>query len=284
MDYPTTMPDADFDICGFALLEHDSLSGATSHARSVELFRDGVVRPSLKALAAGVSQLQASDDDVADFFASDLEELFQASVEGYLLTVQSMWERGLRAMLIARDKVLYGGSHEEKLQRAVWKAPKNGDDLHSHFEALMAFSLEAFDAYEDLNLLQSLGSAVRHGDGASARRVHELCPGLWVNWIDPYMPFTAGPFSIPATGVGPKHPSFKAITLPEALLEQMIQSVAWFWEDVDNLRCASFKSKHHTVMERLDAWSGQRHERAARRVWSADSPLAGPAAFATEEQ
>jgi len=180
--------------------------------------------------------------------------------------------RGLRGLLIAREKALFAGKAETKLQRAVWQHA-NQEDLHNHFERLMGFPFAAFDSYSGLDFLQCLASAIRHGDGSSAKRVHALCPGLWWNWIDPYEPFVAGPFVIPASGGGPRHPPFGAITLPEALLEQMIQAVLWFWEDLDNLRCASFRRKHHTVDVRLKCWPGGRAGRQAKRVWSAAVPI-----------
>lgn len=267
-----TPPPDDFDLCGFALLEHDSLRGAMSHARSLELFRDSVVRPSLRALDAEIARLDGSEEPGAEFFSSDLGELFQASVEGYLLTLQSMWERGLRGMLVARERKLCSGQAEAKLQRAVWRDTKGGD-LHDHFERLMGFPITMFGGYTDLDFLQCLASAIRHGDGPSARRVHELCPGLWWNWIDPSEPFVAGPFRFePSTG--PKHPPFSSITLPEALLEQMTQAALCFWEDVDNLRCMSFHNKHHTVVARLNEWPAEQARRESRRVWSAAKPLA----------
>jgi hypothetical protein len=262
----------EFNLCGFALLEHDSLLGATSHARSLELFRDSVVRPSLRALDAEIARLDGSDEPGAEFFSSDLGELFQASVEGYLLTVQSMWERGLRGMLVERERRLCAGQAEAKLQRAVWRDTKGGD-LHDHFQRLVGFPITHFDAYGDLDFLQCLASAIRHGDGPSARRVHELCPGLWWDWIDPSKPFVAGPFRIEPSD-GTRHPSFSAITLPEALLGQMMQAALWFWEDVDNLRCMSFHNRHHTVVTRLDDWPAERAQRESRRVWSAAKPLA----------
>jgi hypothetical protein len=266
------MSPTEFDLCGFALLEHDSLGHATAHARSLELFQDSVIHPSLRALDAEIARLEGSEEPGAEFFVSDLGELYQASVEGYLLTVQSMWERGLRSMLVARERRLHAGDAEGKLQRAVWHDAKGGD-LHAHFKRLMGFPLTVFDAYCDLDFLQCLASAIRHGDGPSARRVHELCPGLWWNWIDPDETLVAGPIRLQPSPGSPKHPSFSSITLPEDLLEQMTQAVLWFWEDVDNLRCSSFTCKHHTVVERLDAWPAERALREGKRVWSPSKPL-----------
>ena len=92
-----------------------------------------------------------------------------------------MWERGLRAMLIRREKKLAQTPQPQALERATWggKSPS----LQDHFVRLMGVPLYAFDSYSDLDFLQNLGSAIRHGDGVAARKVHQLCPKLWFNWI-----------------------------------------------------------------------------------------------------
>ena len=268
----------DFDISGYALLDHESLGYTFSNLHPVELFQGSVVRPSLAALDAEISRLQASDDPANRFFSSHLEDLFQASVEGYVLTTQAMWERGLRSMLLTREKKLATGIGLEKIERAVWRLANGtkGNDLHQIFEKLMGFPISAFDAYEDLDLLQSLGNAIRHGDGAAARRVHELAPGLWWNWIPPGETYMAGPFQVTTPEDGPTHPSFSAITMPQVLLEQMIQSVLWFWQDIESIRCNSFERKDVSVVRHLASLSAERALRASKRVWFPSSNVAAP--------
>lgn len=255
------------DITGYAWTDHESVGSPTSHTGSLELFRDSVVRPSLQALDEELRKLQGSEEPGADFFVDDYAALLQTTTEGYLIAVQSMWERGLRAMLILREKKLVRGAQAAVLERATWSEKPGG--LQDHFLRLMGLPLQAFDSYADLDLLQSLGNAIRHGDGAAARRVHQLCPNLWFNWIDPSEDVVVGAFRIAAPPDAPKNPSFESITLPEAVLEQMIQSVLWFWEDIENIRCNSFKRKHHTVVNKLSAWQANRMLRPNSRFWHA---------------
>lgn len=254
------------DITTYVWLDHDSIGAPTSRAHSLSLLRDSVIRPSLKALDVEIDVLRKSDEPAADFYAEDLADLFQTTVEGYLLTVQSMWERGLRSMLMLREKSLSKGADLAALERASWvgKSP----NLHDHFDRLMGIPLQSFDSYADLDLLQSFGNAIRHGDGNAARRVHQLCPSLWWNWMAPGETLEAGPFRITMPTDGPNHPSFSSITLPEAVLEQMIQSVLWFWEDIENMRRNAFKRKHYTVVQTLAAWNEQRSLRKGSRIWS----------------
>lgn len=259
------MDPSDCDITNYAWLDHDSIGFPDSHLESLKLFRDTVVQPSLQALDAEITKLQGSSDPAAVFASDDYAALFQATVEGYLIAVQSMWERGLRAMLIQREKKLTQTPQPLVLERATWggKSP----NLQDHFFRLIGVPLHAFDSYSDLDLLQSLGNAIRHGDGTAARKVHQLCPNLWFNWIAPGEEIVAGPFRIVASHHGPKNPPFDLITLPESVLEQMILSVMWFWEDIENMRCNSFKRKHHSVVAKITAWQASRAHRQSSRVW-----------------
>jgi hypothetical protein len=258
------MNNSDFDIHQFVLLDHDSLGFPEGHARALQLFRASVVTPSLREIDREIEENARSEEPGSEFFESDLADLFQATVEGYLLTVQSMWERGLRRLLANRERRLCGGAEVNTLQKALWSSgPKS---LQSHFERLVAVPLTSFDSYGDLDLLQNLGNAIRHGDGPSAERVHNLAPTLWWNWIGPGKTILAGPLTIvtPADG-----PSFDNVTLKEVVLEQMIQSIAAFWEDLECMRCNSFRNKHESVVRKLEAWPDERQRRRSTRVWMA---------------
>jgi len=259
------MDQPDCDITNYAWLDHDSIGLPDSHLESLKLFRERVVHPSLQALDAEITKLQGSNDPAAVFFSDDYAALFQTTIEGYLIAVQSMWERGLRAMLIRRAKKLAQTPEPQALERATWGG--RSPSLQDHFVKLMGVPLHAFDSYPDLDFLQNLGNAIRHGDGAAARKVHQLCPKLWFNWIAPGKEIVAGPFRVIVPHDGPKNPPFGLITLPESVLEQMIQSVMWFWEDIENMRCNSFKHKHHSVVAKISAWHVSRLHRHSLRVW-----------------
>ncbi|MFM0526428.1 hypothetical protein PQR11_15755 [Paraburkholderia strydomiana] len=217
------------------------------------------------ALDAEITRLQASDEPSAIFITDDYADLFQTTVEGYLIAVQSMWERGLRATLIRREKKLINARDTRALERATWEGKPHS--LQDHFLRLMGVPLHAFDMFPDLDILQNLANAVRHGDGASARKVHELCPTLWFNWVAPDDVLVTGPYRIAGSRDGPKHPPFESITLPEQLLEQMIQSVMWFWEDIEHMRCNSFKRKSGSVVAKISTWQVGRAQRRNARVW-----------------
>lgn len=264
----TQMATTHVDIHTFVWLDHESVGLPLGHARALELFRDSVLRPSLKALDQEIEANQRSEDPAADFFTGDLEDLYQATVEGYILTVQSMWERALRGLLIHRDKKLFGGQRLKAIQRDPWSSEK-GPTLQAHFAWMLGVPPNAFDAFEDLDLLQNLGSAIRHGDGNAAKKVHELAPSLWWNWLPPGGAVQAGPFNFAVPADWPPHPSFNKVTLTQQVLEQMVQSVVQFWTDLELMRCNSFKNKHESTQRWLDEWPAERALRASKRLWTA---------------
>ena len=254
------------DIYQFALLHHESLEFPHSHERSLRLFKESVVHPSLRSLSSAIDANSRDEDPTAVFLVDDLANLFQATVESYLLAVQSMWERGLRDLLITREERLRTGIKKADLQRANWSA--KSDSLQMRFEQLIGLPMTAFDSYADLDFLQHLGNAVRHGDGSSAEKIHSLSPSLWFNWLAPGEVIHACLYPIVVPKDAPKHPSFNEVTVEQRLLEQMIQSVTNFWLDLEYIRCNSFRSKSVSTIQHLEKWVAERSARQTNRFWN----------------
>lgn len=252
-----------FDHTQFSWLDHSSIGHPTSHIRSIELLRDSVIQPSLQALDREIDALRASDDEAADFFADDLADVFHTSVEGYLITVQSLWERGLRAMLILREKALQG-DRGPAIEKATWGGKHS---LQAHFERLLGLRMELFDTYEDLDMLQSFGSAIRHGNGRAARKIYDRHPSLWINFMTPGTTFNIGACQLTISEDAPTHPSYEDISLPEAVLKQMLLSVEWFWMDMETIRCRSLRLQNESTIKSIAAWDKERESRRGKRVW-----------------
>ncbi|WP_157751141.1 hypothetical protein [Janthinobacterium svalbardensis] len=168
----------------------------------------------------------------------------------------------------------------DKLQNASWSTestapirytrPTKADSLQCHFQRLLTVPMIAFDSYNDLDLLQHLGNAIRHGDGRSAKRVHELAPTLWFGWLAPGTVIQAGLFNISVPHDAPKHPSFDNVTVQKIVLEQMIQSVTDFWDDLECMRCNSFRSKDEVVVQHLQSYLEERRGRYDKRLWTVE--------------
>jgi len=269
LQYTHRMPNSVFDPAQHIFPDSEAIRQAITHVYALEMFAQSVVQPSLAALDRQLETADQSDEPAADFMYADLADLFHSTVEGYLLTVQSMWERSLRRMLVECDKRLCAGQNESAIQKARWERDTSRG-LQAHFHRLLGFRMSDMYAYGDLDLLQNLGNAIRHGDGPSARRVHELAPNLWHQWLARGTLIQVGPYDITIPLSEPPQPSFETATLNEALLKQMISAVVDFWMDLESLRCHSFRAIHPSTVEQLRAWAQEREARRAVRDWTAE--------------
>jgi hypothetical protein len=232
---------------------------------ALKLFRDEVVNASIGALDRQIDALERSEDEAERSFGVDVyAELRQSTIEGFLLTTQSMHERGLRGLMFAMaTRLRWEKADCSKLQKVLWALGEKRS-VQSEFARLFEAPIQWFGRYDDLNLLWILASAIRHGDGASAQRLHEICPALWTQWLAPGSPLPGGRV-VPDTA--PAHPSFGRITLTRALLDQMIMTVQGFWEDIEYVRCNSFSRRHKSTDVFMDTLRAARRARDSERVW-----------------
>lgn len=237
------------------------------HANAVRLYMDSVVGPALDAIDARHDELERDEDPVAAFLKGDIEELRKSAIEAFALAIQSLWERQLR-------EFLKGCARELKRGDGLVKALGTDDwtKLVKHFGDLRGVSLEVFDSFEDLDLLQLLGNACRHGDGKSATMLHARWPDLWPAW-PPSLP---GPWtSLPGSEARPPPPPFSTISLPRALLDRVANAVIWFWEDHNYIYTNSLFSKHRNVAGSLQAMREDRARRPPRQSVAATRTVCG---------
>lgn len=254
------------NIEAVSVSEHDALRGAVSHVYALRLYHEGVVGPALKALDDEITRLEASSDPVDIFVRSDYADLYHETVAGFLLTVQSTFERGLRSMLAHWPTRKSDPAHKLKTQKAPWSLTQS-PNLQDIFNSLVGLRLQLFDSYSDLELLQLIGNSLRHGDGPSAERLHEICPQLWPHWVAPGSVLQLEGTSMVVPSSAPSHPSLDRITLPQALLEQMILSVTWFWEDINFIRCNSFSNSAPPIERSQREHLKSMKQRSSMRVW-----------------
>lgn len=178
------------------------------HANAVRLYMNSVVGPALDAIDARHAELERDDDPVAAFMKADVEQLRKSAFEAFALAIQSLWERQLREFLM-------GCARELKCSDALVKSLATDDwtKLVKHFGDLRGVPLEVFDSFEELDLLQLLGNACRHGEGKSATMLHARWPELWPEW-PPSLP---GPWPpLPGSEAPPPLPPFSTISVPRA--------------------------------------------------------------------
>lgn len=241
---------SDVDITKHKLVEHDALRAASAHMYALQHFRDHVVNPSINSISTKVDELLNGMDDYAVFMLSDFIDLRNTSIQAFTLAVQAMWERGVREILSALDSSKFNGSELSAIRTAKWSDSEKKGSLQFYFKQLVGISMRSFTSYTELNVLFVLANGIRHGDGFSVDRLYELCPSLWPNAVNQKLT-----------------PSFTEINIPLSALEQMIKSVHWFWDDIENIRCNSFERKAPIVEQKLSNWRLGIDQRDAERVW-----------------
>lgn len=259
------------DITTHLVADHNSMGNPTAHHLALGLYWTDVVAPSLRALKDELQETRDSEDPTDSFFLNDIADLMQSTAAGFLIAVQSMWERWLRRFLVDRDWALWTGPKDDAtrmvrasaIQKARWSSAggKSTLDLHQHFERLLGLPLSCFDAYADLCILQDAGNAIRHGEGASLTRLLSAHPDLRSVVVDAALRAESW------NGAGAQ-PEERAAAVQAAFVEQMLDATRWFWEDLENIRCNSFARKSASVLKNLAAWPDTRMARAATRVWS----------------
>lgn len=226
------------------------------HSRIVAAYMQDVIDPSLTALNAQVQAWGESTEEWAPFAHSDAEKLLRATIESFCLSIQSLWERQLRDYLAGCAQQLRS---DEKL--ASYISRMNWGELIKVFQDLRGISLEDFDSFPDLDLLQLLANACRHGDGKSARDLFKRNPELWPTWcnevLDGMEKVRGGELS------GTRMPSFNNIAIPPSMLRRFADAIIWFWDDAEYVYINSLKSKHPSVYSKL---AKMREDRANRHT------------------
>ena len=136
-----------------------------------------IVEPSIAAMEQRIQKLDTlskGDDVVAAFSVGPAEELLRATIMGYCLSLQALWEKQIRGYLESCARELKADHRaEQKSRTETW------DDLNRLFEQVRGVPLSAFDESRRLNLLQLLGNVCRHGSGSSLQRLAVEHPELW---------------------------------------------------------------------------------------------------------
>lgn len=224
---------------------------AVLHRPRVRAFLNDVVKPALAAIDADIERWATTQEGGWMFAVADGEALLQATIQAFCLSIQSLWERQLRNWLSA---CISPGPARQRLQQTARKGTLPELSTLSH--ELRGIPLTAFPSYPDLDLLQRVGNACRHGDGWSAVALFRSNPELWPTWTS--APF---PWSDKDPPVGPQPPSFEHAVLPRELLSRFATAIVGFWEDVEYIRLNSIRRKDERILAELDALRRTREAR-----------------------
>lgn len=214
-----------------------------------------VIKPALDVLVPRSDRWRTTENLIESLELEDYELAYRYTMQGFSLAVQSMWERQLRSYLLvcSREQPELGVS-AASVMHATWP------ELQSLFLTLRGVPLSVFESFTDLDLLQTLGNACRHGDGGSARKLFRICPDIRDQGLEP-----SGSWWREDERLVPSEPTFERVTIPAAVLHQMVLSVVWFWEDQEVVFFNSEPGDLHKKIRSVGKCLEQR--RLRRRVW-----------------
>jgi len=175
----------------------------------VRAFLRDVVEPALTAPDADIERWANTKEGGAPFAHADTRELVRATTEAFCLSVHSLFERQLRRWLAG---CVFSLAHT--LERVETAEKRSVNSLNALLHEVRGIGLSEFYSWPNLQRLELLANACRHGDGDSARRLFKRHPELWPNW--PPMPFLVPGETDLVVPACP--PSFNSIVVPRKRL------------------------------------------------------------------
>jgi len=204
-------------------------------------FLSEVVEPSLDALGSQLDKWKNSENPIAAFYISDLEDLYRVTIMAFCLSIQALWERQIREYLVGCAQELKPESDlSKKAIKGNWK------DIDDIFNDLRGLSLAEFESYKKLDLLWQLGNVCRHGDGPSARSLWESHPELWPKKS------SSSPFWPKELNLSKETPPpAKEIAITKNLLSSFVNAIKLFWSETEYIYLESISNKHSSVVKKL---------------------------------
>lgn len=216
-----------------------------------------VIEPALRALDNEIAALNARPDDPAAVFGiGPVEELRRATLMGFCLSIQAMWENQIRGYLRGCAQELKVGPSAREIATANWS------DLDVIFRSVRGVPLSAFNEYGNLTLLHLLGNVCRHGSGPSLIRLASTHTELW-----PEEQEDLGLELLPALPGPPLEPKRTAenLLISLDLIKTLAAAVDSFWRETEYIYDESIDRKHWSLEKALIE---ERRKRAGRgRPW-----------------
>lgn len=217
---------------------------ACKHGITVQSFFDDVIVPAVDGLEEKIAALSHSEDPSDVFARSDMEDILRETKMAFSLSLQSLWERQLRAYLRGCAQELRPGEGMvERVTKGDWAK------LCALFLELRGIALEGFPSFTRLDILQLLGNACRHGDGPSAVELWKRCPDLWPTYSSLF-------FEHQPNDQGP--PPAGTMDVSIVRLHEFVAAIVAFWDDAEYIYNESILRKHPSLVSKLEKERAER--------------------------
>lgn len=194
--------------------------GFSVHARTVEDFMTYAVEPSFVAIEERIERLMATQEGAWQFEEADLEDLRIEATKAFALSLQSFWERQFRAWVIRANDQL-NVVEPDAVHRADWTK------LRKIFKQLRGgLDVAEIGRWDELNMLNLIGNACRHGKGSATELLRTRYPELW---------------SVP----------HEDIRIELSLLRKLAAAIVDFWAAAEDIYNNSIRLKHPSTVKAL---------------------------------
>lgn len=226
------------------------------NGRLASAFLHDVVEPVLGNITARLNEWSESQEPAAAFIKDDIEALRRATMAAFCLSIQSMWERQIRHYIRDCARCLDPESKKDELAEKC-----NWSELAKLFNDLRGLSLADFEAYPDLDFLQLLANACRHGDGRSTRDLWRRHPELWDRHAGHRVTLAGG--KPPSADM--IEPRFEFAIISQDMLARFVGAIVSFWEEHEYFYLENLQSKHASVEEKLRSMRKARAKRSRNK-------------------
>jgi hypothetical protein len=189
-----------------------------------------VALPALHHAETEVAFWANNDEGGAVFVHSEVVDQQLVTASAMCLSLQSIWERQLRAYLLSCV-----GSTDTKLRHDLQHV--DWGRLQILFHQLRGLPFRAFLSFPDLDLLAQLGNVCRHGEGRAANALWRSHPELWPSSA------RSANSDVP--------PPIEQMQISKELLARLVTAIAEFWQMVGYLYNESIDAKHWSLESKL---------------------------------
>lgn len=189
-------------------------------------FRD-VVEPTCQSVAEVVGPRPTSSNDIEHDDWERRRTIQMETHRSFALGIGAMWERNMRELLRQAGYILL----EDKSAKMQKNIAGNGfTGIEDAFLAIRQFPLAWFSSYEVLRQLALLSSAIRHGDGTSAREIQDERSEWFLD-----QEIESGFYAYFAFG-GDGPAAVRKVDISLSVLREFSVAIVRFWLQIDELR------------------------------------------------
>lgn len=209
---------------------------ALSYNRTFHYYLTEVIEPAINVLDQKIDDFRHMGGPYEAFAAPDIQSVHRETMVAFCLTVQSMWERQLRAHLFqcASEAEV---SDDERSELKTLAQHNRWEQIEKLFLRLRDKQLSEFLAYDELQKLHLVGNVARHGKGKSFDILKKDHSEFW-----------------PDEKALPDQPliHLEQFTVKPHQLRRFVAAICCFWDEIELQRLGCIKCHDSNVTNQIN--------------------------------